>query len=377
MDETGSYWKLGLFVVVAISLGIATLFWLGAGSLQSERPLRLVTYFDESVQGLSVGAEVKFRGVKIGEIASIAISEDMSHLEVVSTIFRDAVKNNRWFHTGSTTVPHPIPELRAQLVSANLTGQKFVSLEPVGATVRSGSENVPEGIRPPPDCDLFIPSRPSTLKSFEDALNNALVLFGDIGPDVGSIVSSLETMLRNAQDAGLPEQARGALADLRQTLERASGAAGSFQSRVDGVDTAALSSASITLIERSTHAVDTLQTLLDSITTDGAPETHLSRRLGALMDFATDEIRRARVPDTTQDIRDAATAVRTAANSVEGTSNQIGQLTDDLELTLRSLRETIDALRGLILVLEHDPSSILRGRTYGTPPPALERGNSR
>ena len=369
MYDSSNYWKLGLFVVTCVGLGVATLFWLGAGTLRSTRPVFLVTYFDESVQGLSVGASVKFRGVSIGEVESIRVSGDTMHLEVLCRAFEHATQSIPWLATGdSQVVPRPVPELRAQLTSANLTGQKYVALDIVDPDRRTAPE-LPDAVRPPEVADLYIPSRPSTLKSFEDALNNALDLFDEVGPDVGSMVTNLEALLRGVEQAHLPDEARTSLARLRETLDTADRAVAAFHGRVEDVDTGRLAASTDRLLNRATDAVDSLRHVVDSLVDHDAPETKLSTRLDGLLDLASREIRAARLPETTSAIREGSGAVTRAATSVTVAADQIAMLTDDLELTLQTLRQTVDSVRGLIEVIEHDPSSILRGRTYGAPPP--------
>ena len=68
-----SYFKIGLFVVVAAVLCIAGIVVLGASAMFQDS-LDVVTYLDESAQGLAVGAPVKIRGVKVGEIGEIALA---------------------------------------------------------------------------------------------------------------------------------------------------------------------------------------------------------------------------------------------------------------------------------------------------------------
>ena len=59
-----NYWKLGVFVMAGIGLAFLTLVWLGAGDW-NRRTRTIVTYFDESVQGLEEGSALKFRGVAV------------------------------------------------------------------------------------------------------------------------------------------------------------------------------------------------------------------------------------------------------------------------------------------------------------------------
>ena len=73
MEESKSYFRLGLFVFVTITTLAAVLFILGGRSL-FQPTFTFETYFDESVAGLDVGAPVQFRGVPLGEVTEIVNS---------------------------------------------------------------------------------------------------------------------------------------------------------------------------------------------------------------------------------------------------------------------------------------------------------------
>ena len=70
MTQKTNYFKLGLFVILAFALTAAMLIAFGAGQFLKTETLA-ETYFNESVQGLNVGSEVKYKGVKIGAVKSI------------------------------------------------------------------------------------------------------------------------------------------------------------------------------------------------------------------------------------------------------------------------------------------------------------------
>ncbi|PIQ44001.1 MAG: hypothetical protein COV52_08905 [Gammaproteobacteria bacterium CG11_big_fil_rev_8_21_14_0_20_46_22] len=66
------YFRIGVFVVIAIALIVIAIFAFTAGNLFSSR-LYVETYFNESVQGLSPGSVVKYRGIDIGEVKKIKL----------------------------------------------------------------------------------------------------------------------------------------------------------------------------------------------------------------------------------------------------------------------------------------------------------------
>lgn len=80
MSKKANTALIGLFVIGAITLGIISLIVLGAGKIFSEKST-YVTYFDSSVQGLRPGANVTFRGVRIGQVNTVYVRFDESMLE--------------------------------------------------------------------------------------------------------------------------------------------------------------------------------------------------------------------------------------------------------------------------------------------------------
>jgi phospholipid/cholesterol/gamma-HCH transport system substrate-binding protein len=105
--------RLGIFLFVAIGLMVLAVSLLAGYHFTRERDMYTVR-FTESVSGLEVGAQVKYNGVRIGQIIDIEI--DRSDLErVIATL----------------EVRHRTPvkvDSEAVLVSMGITGLRFVEL---------------------------------------------------------------------------------------------------------------------------------------------------------------------------------------------------------------------------------------------------------
>jgi phospholipid/cholesterol/gamma-HCH transport system substrate-binding protein len=83
MGKQVSPTMVGAFVLGAIALAVLTIVLLGSGRMfTGKRPY--ILYFDRDVNGLRVGAPVKFRGVDIGAVTAIQLS--LSGLERPSNI---------------------------------------------------------------------------------------------------------------------------------------------------------------------------------------------------------------------------------------------------------------------------------------------------
>ena len=80
-----NYWKLGLFIVVCLALGLATLAFIGAQKF--DREVSVVHYFfNEPVDGLSVGSQIRLRGIPIGAVTAIGLADDLIHVQVEGEI---------------------------------------------------------------------------------------------------------------------------------------------------------------------------------------------------------------------------------------------------------------------------------------------------
>src|SRR5258708_39351562 len=63
---------MGAFVVGSFAVLVAAIVVVGSGRM-FQKPVRFVCFFQGDVNGLKVGAPVKFRGVQIGAVSTIRI----------------------------------------------------------------------------------------------------------------------------------------------------------------------------------------------------------------------------------------------------------------------------------------------------------------
>ena len=72
-NSNPNYFRLGLFVFGGIAALVVTILIFGSGQLFKES-FMVETYVEKSVTGLDVGADVRFRGVKLGQVTAILLS---------------------------------------------------------------------------------------------------------------------------------------------------------------------------------------------------------------------------------------------------------------------------------------------------------------
>lgn len=100
--------------------------------MQNDIPM--VMYFDESVQGLDVGAPVLFKGVKVGEVTSIKLKADYSTMEFLIPVYAK-LYNNEELSEGCKDERESLnilikKGLRARLaVNSILTGQLLIEFD--------------------------------------------------------------------------------------------------------------------------------------------------------------------------------------------------------------------------------------------------------
>ncbi len=107
--------------------------------IQYDEKIPYVMFFSGSVRGLSVGAPVEFRGIKLGEVTDIHIMEDPESLEIYIPVTVELEPERIPYINGKQLVERSDEDvigalvergLKAQLQTGSmLTGQLFVDLE--------------------------------------------------------------------------------------------------------------------------------------------------------------------------------------------------------------------------------------------------------
>ena len=152
MVKKKTFFTVGLFVLIGVAAGITLIIWLGASQYLKKGKV-YATYFDESVQGLQIDSNVKFRGVNIGMVSQINVAPDYRLIEVIMKI----------------NYAGDIEGTIAKLKTAGITGIVFVELD-----YRKDGDiaNTPK-ITFTPDYPV-IPSNPSEIKQIFAGIDSVI-----------------------------------------------------------------------------------------------------------------------------------------------------------------------------------------------------------
>jgi paraquat-inducible protein B len=215
---------VGVFVLGALALAVAGLAVFGSGKL-FRRTAQFVMVFGGSVNGLSVGAPVKFRGVQVGSVTKIMLSlPGMTLPELRIPVFIEIDQDLVSKLGGMINPAEPtsfaalIDEgLRAQLqLESIVTGVLFVELD-----LFPGS---PVNLFLPKESGyLEIPTQPTLLQEASQTGADLIAKLRDV--DFDGLVTSIRDAARSVGDlAGSPElrqslvAAREAMVSARDTL---------------------------------------------------------------------------------------------------------------------------------------------------------------
>jgi paraquat-inducible protein B len=297
---------IGSFVVGAVALALVAVTIWGSGRL-FEKSYNFVCYFPGSVNGLNVGAPVKFRGVQIGEVTDIRLRYEQVRGEQRVPVFLK-LDENRFVKLGGRGVPDRqagedfiARGLRARLQMLSIvTGVLYVDFDLVPGSplvlVQREDAPVPE-----------LPTLPTPLEEATKSVSDILaqlkaVDFEGIGKKVDEMVGGVNRLVNKPE----LQQAVAALPDLVAATRRL---VGNLDTRTGPLVVSAQGTA-----DEARRAAESLRGAVDDVRAllapDAALTVGLSRTLG--------------------DLGQAARALRDLADYIERNPNSVvfGRATD-------------------------------------------------
>jgi len=344
--EKFSYFKIGIFVISAVVIGIIGVVVLGVGTIFQKKSI-VETYIDESVQGLDVGSPVKFRGVPVGRVEQISLTSAEYATKREYVVVRMSISSNMFQFQVNDPKSEQLKEaldrgFRIRIAPQGLTGVAYLEADYLD----------PER-NPPLEIDWqpyypYIPSTRSRITQLSEAVERILRNFSDI--DIAqlsqTIDKSLVAMTKLAENANLEKiggQANALLNELRETNRQINALVSNPELKTAIADASASAGRARQIIERAEKPVNQMLTDLPQATES------LSRLVKRLDSVATD------LPETSAQLR----------QTIQRMNRLIANQQRDIEKTMDNLRAVSENMKEITDNSKKYPSQVL----FGAPPP--------
>ncbi|MEI8393667.1 MAG: MlaD family protein [Rhodospirillaceae bacterium] len=325
---------IGLFVVGALVLGVAGLLAFGSSAYFEQRP-RAVTFFHGSVAGLSLGAPVTFRGVRVGQVVDMAVrinaGNGAAHIPVIMEFEPERITVTDDGGRGSKdglTAGVLSNGLGASLVMQSfITGQLAVELDyhPALEEFRTGIDlHVPE-----------IPEARGGISAVKDTL--AKLPIQELADDLIATLRSIRELT--------------AAPEIKETLKNAADASRSVAALAETarVDMVTLTKNISQATDSARKAADRLDTLLQEMQPQLAAMPALLSRLLTDADHSTIQI--------TGDLHGTLGDVHTLVTPRSA-------IMQDIATLLRNLAAASGSMRSFADQVDRNPNSLLVGRKH-------------
>lgn len=350
MSKQANKKAIGAFVLAALALGVAAIIIFGSGKF-FVKTSEYVAYFQGSVKGLSVGAPVVFRGVKIGQVTNITIYAEPSNqtfeIQVLMEINPDNFKQIGPVAENRKQLIQALIQkgLRAQLqMQSMVTGQLMINIDfSPGTPIRLiGSRNIklPKGV-------IEIPTIQTPLQKIEKTLEEL---------PIGEIVNSINASLKGIERIVTSDQLTKSLSYFEQSM-------GDFRNVAQHLDE------KIELLSADlSQTLKDAQSLIGNLNTQVSP---LALSLKRTSDKTGDTM--ADVGRLTENINgqvktlagDLAKTIQTAQETLASVNGAVGEgspLRIQVESAVAEFSQAARAIRVLADYLQRNPDALLRGK---------------
>jgi len=302
--------RLGIFLTLATVIFVAVAGFFIVPKLRDPGANFVIKFRNTSVHGLTVGSPVKYRGVEIGRVVKLSISEsdlDCVHVEV------------------RVRPEMPVKsDMRATLVYMGLTGQKYIELS--GGT--------------PGAADM--------------RANEEIATGRGLGERADDIIANIETTAQRITEFLSPENVARFNAFLDNSQKASASISGVLDSRRTSLENTLASIEKATAefakaTEKFVPVTDDLGRLVRTV------ESSSRETLGNISQrFSADEMGKVLT-----DVRDF---LATASVSLRKVESVLLEQQSELQRTFLSLGVAIDNLARFTREIADEPSSILRSR---------------
>lgn len=332
MSKKASSTMIGLFTLVGMLIAAAALVLLGAGKY-FEKTHNIQLYFEKSVNGLQVGSDVRFGGVRIGRVSEISVIIDpVEERKIIPVVVELTAKDLKSVAgTGDGMIDFSSKEGVARAVSQGLragmkqqslvTGQLYIEFDLAPDTEGFTFEEPGESVYP------VVPTIPTEIDELISGVTDALKKINEL--DIATLLTEMRDVLQGAK-----EQIKAL--DLKEVNEN------------------------LTVITRDVR----------SLTSDDRIKTSLAN-----LDEALKEIKELsskanlNMDPLLADIREVAEKTRESLAKIEAATDDISKISDprspmllDLQNVLHEAENASRTLRELSNDLKRNPGSLLRNK---------------
>ena len=351
MSAQVNYFKIGMFVIAAVLIGVVSIIVLGAGSL-FQKTVMIETYFEESVQGLEDGSPLKFRGVGIGKIAEITLvgkeyPTNRRYVLIRANLLVDTLRVKPTPLTRADMKVEVEKGLRIRLSFQGLTGSAYLEMDYMDPK-----------LHPPLDIDwkpvhCYIPSTSSTITRISVAVDRIMknlesIDFKNTAENFNNSLKILSQTLDKINIGRVGHEAEMLLSELRQTNRRV--ALLLKNPKIESL----LPDAAATMAAARRFAEDTRQPvsqLLNTFNDVSAGMAELAMKLDALSGDTTESVVRLK-------------------GILRRLDDLITERQPDIETALENIRLISENLKEITDNAKKYPSQFL----FGEPPPHTKTG---
>ena len=324
---------IGAFVLGAIVIGIMLIVYFGSLKFFAKEQ-RFVLYFNNSVNGLDVGAPVKFKGVQVGKVEEIRIfsfnTDDLSkgaYIPVIISLDIKSLKARGILHDlvdEKILQKHIDAGFRGQLeLESLISGQLFIELD--------YDKDSPANFVQATGDYLEIPTRKSTIDEAGEAASR---VFADLrSVDIAYMYNEFMRLVENLNTKVEQLDVQGVQSHLIQATD-------SVTTLADSIDVKDILAQ---IEEVTTRANDLMKTLQSEV----APAR---TKMNGLMD----------------QIQKTVITLNQAGQSLNNSMAPDSAFSIELQNNLRSLRQMLQSATQLLQYLERHPNALLSGRPEET-----------
>ncbi len=261
MNKKISPTLIGTFVVGALALIVIAVLAFGSGRL-FRHTKEFVLYFDSSVNGLRIGAPVKFRGVEIGSVKNVLLqlekNRKIQRIPVIIEIDLEKV-TSRGAPGSALKDPKAAQELLDQGLRGQLRTESLVTgVLYIGLDLFPGSPA--NFVQPPGSKYPEIPVVPTAMEQAQDAAARILAKLEEI--DFKGFIQSATRAIDGANTFVSSPELKSIVHSLNQTMPRIDEAIASVRNLTTTID-GKVTTLSGDLAQTTAEARAALKRLLD------------------------------------------------------------------------------------------------------------------